>query len=107
MCCVYRHQLGDTAVPFPVNTLFLCCLGIEMSEKEQFLPQPPSGAYHTQSRQVSMSTFSAFTARANRSCDKAENVLNRLLVRAVLLLQMREFMAEFLATFILVVSSIR
>lgn len=74
-----------------------------MTEKERLLPQPSSGSYY--SLTTNESNPSSWK-RLVKVVEAAENTVKKAWARAVHFIHAREFFAEFLGTFILVVSYI-
>ena len=72
-----------------------------MTENERLLPQPSSGSYY--SLTTNESNPSSWK-RLVKVVEAAENSVKKAWARAVLFIHAREFFAEFLGTFILVVS---
>ena len=71
-----------------------------MTEKEQMFPQPSSGSYSLTTTESNPSSWK----RLVKVEEAAENTVKRAWARAVHFIHAREFFAEFLGTFILVVS---
>ena len=72
-----------------------------MTENERLLPQPSSGSYY--SLTTNESNPSSWK-RLVKVVEAAENTVKKAWARAVHFIHAREFFAEFLGTFILVVS---
>ena len=72
-----------------------------MTDKEQLLPQPSSGSYYSLTTAENKPSSWKRLIKAEES---AENTVKQAWAKAVHFIHAREFFAEFLGTFILVVS---
>ena len=98
----YTLKLGVQLTLSFVSAVIECWpLQFTMSEKDQLLPQPSSGSYYSL---TSSGSRSGFCQRLVKVKEAAENNVKQAWARAVHFIHAREFFAEFLGTFILVVS---